>query len=97
FEEKTFDGAVNAELGRDRGRVFTPGQVEEAVLGYDAAARPSAAAREALRRIAGIEVPYGVWLTPNWWLRCASRPEASVLPSRFASLLLQYKRPTLWY
>jgi hypothetical protein len=60
FEEKSFEGAVNAELARDRGRVFTPGQVEEAILGYDAAAVPGDAARETMRRIAGIDMPPGV-------------------------------------
>jgi hypothetical protein len=90
-------GPLNAELASDGGRVFTPGQIEETLLGYDAAAVPGAAAAAVLSRVAGIELPAPVWLTPNWWLKCASRPSASVLPSRFASLLLQYKRPTLWY
>jgi hypothetical protein len=94
FEEKVFEGAANAELGRDRGRVFTPGQVEEAALGYDAAAVPDAVVSDVLERITGIRLLSPVWLTPNWWLRCPRRPPASVLPSRFASLLLQYKRPT---
>lgn len=97
FEERTFDGAMNAELARDRGRVFSPGQVEEAVLGYDAAAVPDAAASRVLHDVAGVTLPRGAWLTPNWWVRCAARPDGSILPSRFASLLLQYKRPALWY
>jgi hypothetical protein len=96
-EEASFAGAANAELGRDRGRWFTPGQVEEAILGYDASTVPGDTARAVLRRVAGIELGPGVWLTPNWWLRCAARPEGSLLQSRFASLLLQYKRPTMQY
>jgi hypothetical protein len=97
FEEKQFEGAANAELGRERGRVFSPGQVEENVLGYDAAAVPDEAVAELLHRIAGIRIDPPVWLTPNWWLRCPRQPEGSALPSRFASLLLQYKRPELCF
>lgn len=97
FEEKTFEGAANAELAREEGRVFTPGQVEEGILGYDASVVPGQVAREILERVAGIQPNPAVWLTPNWWIRCAARPQASLLPSRFASLLLQYKRPELRY
>ena len=97
FEEKTFEGAANLELARDRGRVFTPGQVEEGILGYDAAALPSPTVAGLLNRVAGITTGPGVWLTPNWWLRCPHAPPPSFVPSRFASLLLQYKRPNLHF
>jgi hypothetical protein len=97
FEEKQFEGAANTELARDRGRVFSPGQVEENILGYDVAAIPSEVVTELLFRIAGLRLDAPVWLTPNWWLRCPHQPPGSALPSRYASLLVQYKRPELCF
>lgn len=94
FEEKQYESAATVELARG-GRVFTPGQIEEKILGYDSAALPGAEVAELLERVAGTSLGYGVWLTPNWWLRCPFRPSPSSSPSRFASLLLQYKRPEL--
>jgi hypothetical protein len=93
FEEKTYESAANVELAADRGLVFSPGQVEEALLGYDAAIVPDDSLSAFLSAVLGVPMPRGVMLTPNWWLRCPSTPPASLLRSRFASLLLQYKRP----
>lgn len=93
FEEKQYETAMTVELARGRGRVFSPGQVEEGVLGYDAAAVPGDEVATLLHHLAGVHLGPGTWLTPNWWLRCPRRPQPSATPSRFASLLLQYKRP----
>jgi hypothetical protein len=97
FEEKQYESAMTVELARGRGRVFSPGQVEERVLGYDAAALPRDEVATLFEQLAGVQLGPGTWLTPNWWLRCPQRPQPSATPSRFASLLLQYKRPAFHF
>ncbi len=65
FAEKQHENAANIELARDGGKVFAPGQVEESILGYDAAARPGHPAANVLLEVAGIVLPPAVWLTPT--------------------------------
>lgn len=94
FEEKEFEVAAAIELATDAGRygpVFSPGQVLEKILGYDAAADPWSGHR--IWTVLGIPRPPGVRLLPSFW-QPDSTPPMERLPSHPVSLILQYKRPT---
>jgi hypothetical protein len=93
FEEKEYETAANIELSCGPGTVFSPGQVAEKRLGYDAAVElPPGAAADIVYHLIGAR-PRGVRLTPSFWRGCDQVPTADDLPGRYVSLLLQYKRP----
>lgn len=93
FEEKEFENAANTELAWNQAHVFSPGQVAEAILGYDAAVElPPGATADVVRRLIGARPSLGAKLTPNFWSGCRDAPPQTSLPKRYVSLLLQYKR-----
>jgi hypothetical protein len=92
FEEKQFETSANIELGLQHAAVFAAGQVLEAVVGYDAAARPPQNAP--IWTLMGVaNAPTGLQLVPNLWQRAGTQPKAPKLPSTYVSVMFQYKRP----
>lgn len=91
FEEKQYETAANIELGLQHAAVFAAGQVLEAVVGYDTATAPPQNAP--IWELIGVKAPTGLQLVPNLWQRARVKPKAPQLPSRYVSLILQYKRP----
>jgi hypothetical protein len=98
FEEKEYETAAVGELMRaDVGGnsfAFSAGQVLEKVVGYDAAAAPSAA--HVIWRIVQLPRPVGVRLLPSLWAPGAV-PRADQLPTSPVMLVLQFKRPEYLY
>ncbi len=93
FEEKQYEQAANIELGRHHTAVFAAGQVAEAVLGYDVAARqPSTSPIWSLMDVD--PPPTGLMLVPNLWQRARVQPQSATLPGKYVSLIFQYKRPS---
>jgi hypothetical protein len=93
FEEKSYETAFLLELGggaRPFGLVFSPGQVLEKIVGYDAAASPDPA--NVVWRLLGAPRPLGVRLEPAFW-RPGATPPTGQLPVAPVSLILQFKRP----
>lgn len=91
FEEKAFEGPLNSQLLNGNSNLFTPGQVLEAAIGFDAAMYTHHAGFWALWNGRHPTPPPGVILTPRWWPRSANN--LSRLPSFRLNLFLQYKRP----
>lgn len=96
FEEKTYEVAYLLELRSTPGprRVFSPGQVLEGILGFDAAADPSA--RHVLWSVLRQPRPRGVQLLPEYWKATGvgdSPAAMTSLPTAPISLILQFKRP----
>lgn len=93
FEEKQYEQAANIELGRQHPAVFAAGQVAEAVLGYDVAAtQPPTSPIWNLMNVD--PPPTGLMLIPNLWQRASCQPQSATLPSHYASVIFQYKRPS---
>lgn len=92
FEEKQFEFACNLELAMHTRRVFPPGQVLEAVLGYDVAAYLPA--HSPLWGLLG-QLPRRIRLrlTPNFWNPVAGGRQLTQhdLPRSYISLVFQYK------
>lgn len=99
FPEKTFEAVYYGELARGRGsnaRLFSPSQVFENLVGFDAAVdpRPSHLVWEVLN----LPRPRGVTLLPSHWAGSPlGEPRSAPLPSNPVSLILQYKRPEYLY
>lgn len=95
FEEKTYEMAYCIELAVGAGRkhvVYSPGQVLENLLGFDAASDPDT--RHVIWSVLALPRPHGVQLVPPLWGAAkAMQPPASVLPSYPISIFLQFKRP----
>jgi hypothetical protein len=93
FEEKEYETACNVELGsRWDAVVLSPGQVLEAIVGYDVATEPGRDAE--IWRILRLERPKGLRLLPGHWDGDLGRqPFPSELPKSPISLVIQYKRP----
>jgi hypothetical protein len=95
FEEKTYEIAYCVELAvavGSRSVVYSPGQVLESILGFDAASHPDP--RHAIWAILGLPRPRGVQLIPSLWGAAkALQPPNAVLPSYPVSIFLQFKRP----
>lgn len=92
FEEKEFETLANASLlaGAPAGvKIFSPGQVLEATLGFDfsMALSPSSKAAQILRR--SFPTPIGV--SPTAAAASGLPPQVSGM---FLNVFLQYKRPT---
>ena len=93
FEEKSYEVAYCVELASSIGgtrAMFSPGQVLEKLLGFDAAANPGPT--HVLWRVLGLPRPPGVSLLPSWWSG-GLRPPRGSLPSYPVSVFLQFKRP----
>lgn len=95
FEEKTYEVAYCIELacGTDgHSAVYSPGQVLENLLGFDAAADPGS--RHVIWNVLALPRPRGVQLVPPLWgaSRALQRVSAA-LPSYPVSVFLQFKRP----
>lgn len=94
FEEKEYETAAFGELMRPAagspGYAFSAGQVLEKVVGYDAAAAPSA--EHVVWRILQMPRPLGVRLLPSLWAP-GELPAGEQLPSTPVTLVLQFKRP----
>jgi hypothetical protein len=93
FEEKGFEIAAAIELaagGTVLGNVFSPGQVLEAILGYDAAAAPDST--HPVWDLLRVPRPPGDSLVPAAW-HGGLLPRGNQLPTSPVSLILQYKRP----
>lgn len=95
FEEKTYEIAYCIELATGVGghpAVFSPGQVLEKLLGFDAAANPGSG--HVLWKVLAHPRPAGVVLAPPLWgLLKTLQPKTSSIPSYPVSLFLQFKRP----
>ena len=98
FEEKEYESAAFGELMRSdasgKSFAFSAGQVLEGIVGYDAAATPSAA--HVVWRILQLPRPAGVRLLPSLW-PVSSRPPAERLPGTPVTLVVQFKRPEYLY
>jgi hypothetical protein len=94
YAEKQFENAANIEralLGAD---VFSPGQVAEAILGYDAAvSAPTATSAAMIAALLRGLAPTGLPLAPNHWSACSKQPPAGFLPGLWVSFIVQWKRP----
>lgn len=93
FEEKSYEIAYCVELAagiNGTRALFSPGQVLEKLLGFDAASNPGRA--HVLWRVLGLPRPPGVNLLPSWWAG-GIRPPRRSLPSYPVSVFLQFKRP----
>lgn len=95
FEEKTFEVAYCIELAVGIGgqpQVYSPGQVLEKLLGFDAASDPNP--HHVLWAVLALPRPHGVQLIPPLWgASKAAQPPAAALPSYPISVFLQFKRP----
>jgi hypothetical protein len=95
FEEKTYETAYTIELALGLGgniAVFSPGQVLEKLLGFDAAANPDAT--HVLWSVLSLPRPPGVRLVPSLWGGAPiSQPAFTALPSYPVSVFFQFKRP----
>lgn len=95
FEEKTYEVAYCVELALGIGSkhiVYSPGQVLEKLLGFDAAGNPDP--RHPIWSVLALPRPSGVQLVPPLWgASRALQPPASSLPQYPISLFLQFKRP----
>lgn len=93
FEEKEYETAALGELTNPSGSppsfAFSAGQVLETILGYDAAAAPSA--RHVIWRVLQAPRPPGLRLLPSLW--SGKQPPADRLPVTPVTLVLQFKRP----
>jgi hypothetical protein len=94
FEEKQYESAANAELSLSDPAVYSPGQVAEAILGFDAAARQLPMA---VWTVLQMGTPPGVLLVPNFWNGAPRQPIDINLPSFHVSVLFQYKRPQFMF
>ncbi len=93
FEEKQYEQAANNELGYLHPAVFAAGQVAEAVLGYDVAAQQPSTSP--IWRLMDVDPPpTGIMLVSNLWHRARAQPQSATLPTRYVSLIFQYKRPS---
>jgi hypothetical protein len=90
FEEKQYETAANVEFAIGDAEVYASGQVAEALLAYDVALNTK---NMAVWQLLGIAIPRGAILVPNFWSGMKHKPRAVDLPSRYVSLILQYKRP----
>jgi hypothetical protein len=95
FEEKTYEVAYCIELAVGVGGqpvVYSPGQVLEKLLGFDAASNPDP--HHVIWAVLGLPRPHGVQLVPPLWgASKALQPAAATLPSYPISVFLQFKRP----
>jgi hypothetical protein len=96
FEEKELEGPLNAQLTGASGLLWTPGQVLEAIVGFDAALMVEGASFWASL---GFEpTPSGLPVSASWWPGWPSillRPllRFRTPPPFRLNLFLQYKRP----
>jgi hypothetical protein len=90
FEEKSYESAANGELQVEDPRLFSPGQIAERLLGFDAAAAQPASA--AVWTLLGQGMPSGLQLVPNLWPPHARPGPDVALPGFPVSVVLQYKR-----
>jgi hypothetical protein len=94
YAEKQFENAANIELALLGADVFSPGQVAEAILGYDAAvSAPTATSAAMIAALLRGLAPTGLPLAPNHWSACSKQPPAGFLPGRWVSFIVQWKRP----
>lgn len=95
FEEKTYEIAYCIELACGTGAyspVYSPGQVLESILGFDAAGDPGSS--HMIWTVLALPRPHGVHLVPPLWgASKALQPASVVLPSYPVSVFLQFKRP----
>lgn len=95
FEEKTYEVAYCIELAVGIGSqpmVYSPGQVLEKLLGFDAASNPDP--HHVIWSVLALPRPRGVQLVPPLWgASRALQPPAPALPSYPISIFLQFKRP----
>lgn len=95
FEEKTYEVAYCVELAAGiagHPAVYSPGQVLENLLGFDAASDPDSG--HVIWTVLALPRPEGVQLVPPLWGAFKGlQPPAAVLPSYPISVFLQFKRP----
>lgn len=88
FEEKSFEGPLNAQLLSGSPYIYTPGQVLESALGFDAA---MLCQHTEFWSLWGSPIPLGIAPVAKWWPPSPSPLPA--LPQFNLNLFLQYKRP----
>ncbi|HVV53329.1 MAG TPA: hypothetical protein VHO06_26975 [Polyangia bacterium] len=96
FEEKELEGPLNAQLTGGSGRIWTPGQVLESIVGFDAALMVTDVSFWA--SVGFGPTPSGLPVSPLWWPDWPSVLLRPVLrfrdpPPFRLNLFLQYKRP----
>lgn len=93
FEEKTYEVAYCIELAvGGEPQVYSPGQVLEKLLGFDAAGNPDP--HHVIWAVLALPRPHGAQLVPSLWgASKAVQPAAAALPSYPISVFLQFKRP----
>lgn len=92
FEEKEFEGPLNGQLGLG-GPLWSPGQVLEQLVGFDAAMLTIDAVFWASQGFAA--PPLGAVVLPAWWPGFFSRLAVRIRrpPPFRMNVFLQYKRP----
>ncbi|AFE06570.1 hypothetical protein COCOR_05776 [Corallococcus coralloides DSM 2259] len=92
FEEKEFEGPLNAQMGLGA-PMWSPGQVLEKVVGFDVALMVQGTALWAQQGFA--VPPQGAVILPAWWPWGIARLAVKVRrpPPFRLNLFLQYKRP----
>src|SRR5262245_23462158 len=90
FEEKEVEGALNAQLS---GRLWSPGQVLEYFVGFDAALDIESSLHWSL--LGYTTPPVGTTISVLWWSSPAAQAALSQRPPPpfRLNLFLQYKRP----
>jgi hypothetical protein len=106
FEEKEYECAANLEIALEysdcccgkghkvitsSASVYSPGQVTEGLLGFDAAGNPQH--QHDIWKVLHKERPRGVFVNPSTWPSVEAIPDAMRVPSIPFSLFVQYKRP----
>src|SRR5580692_2241170 len=96
FEEKELEGPLNAQLTGGTGLLWSPGQVLEAIVGFDAALMVTDLSFWASVGLGPL--PPGLPVVPSWWHGWPSpllRPlfRLRTPPPFRLNLFLQYKRP----
>jgi hypothetical protein len=89
FEEKEYENPTTAQLLQGSPCLYTPGQVLEYAIGFDAAMHVQ---QTAFWTIFGMTPPPGERANPAWWSTFASTAPPRFPPFRL-NLFVQYKRP----
>lgn len=90
FEDKAFESALNVQLLVESAQLYSPGQVLEAVLGFDVAMLTQHVSHW---RLWNLQAPAGGVMTDAWGLADVTQP-LSRLPDFKCNVFVQYRRPS---
>ena len=91
FEDKSFEAALNIQLLVETSQLYSPGQVLEAVLGFDVAMLTQHVSHW---RLWNVQTPVGGVLTDAWGSADVTLP-LSLLRDFKLNLFIQHKRPSV--